>query len=116
MRACAQSVPESACCPRRLSNKWGICKVETAGDCWIGAAGVLGPQGDDGFSSVLDSHDPVDSACRMMGFAQVGGRWGMGRKGDMERGGEGGLLMLKCLSRRWAAAAADTAQVLLNDS
>ena len=33
----------------------------------------MGVQGDDGFASVLEHHDPVDSARRMMGFAQVRG-------------------------------------------
>ena len=36
------------------------------------SAGVVSSVGEDGFFRVLESHDPVDSARRIMGFAQVG--------------------------------------------
>ena len=44
-------------------------KVETAGDCYIVAAGVLAV-GADGFSEVLSSHDSALSAARVLSFAQ----------------------------------------------
>ncbi|GFH14129.1 guanylate cyclase domain-containing protein [Haematococcus lacustris] len=64
-----------------LCDKHGVMKVETAGDCYIVAGGILGlpnnksgpcSQGvlDDGFTEVLQEHDPVDSASRVMAFAK----------------------------------------------
>ncbi|KAJ9510726.1 hypothetical protein QJQ45_027647 [Haematococcus lacustris] len=53
-----------------------IMKVETAGDCYIVAGGILGAVADPGlpvsggFTQVLDKHDPADSAARVMQFAK----------------------------------------------
>lgn len=43
-------------------------KVETAGDCYIVAGGILGPDGE-GFNHILPAHDPVESARRVFAFA-----------------------------------------------
>jgi class 3 adenylate cyclase len=54
----------------RLLSIHKVQKVETAGDCYIVAAGVLAV-GADGFSEVLSSHDSVLSAARVLSFAQA---------------------------------------------
>ena len=46
-----------------------VSQIETAGDCYIVAAGVLST-GADGYSEVLSSHDPRLSASRILNFAQ----------------------------------------------
>lgn len=49
----------------------GVHKVETAGDCYIVSAGIMVTQQTaDGFMHVADSHDPADSAARVMAFAR----------------------------------------------
>jgi hypothetical protein len=39
--------------------------VTLIGDCYILSAGVVAP-GPDGFMTVMDQHDPLDSARRVM--------------------------------------------------
>ncbi|KAL6764591.1 nucleotide cyclase [Haematococcus lacustris] len=64
-----------------LCDKHGVMKVETAGDCYIVAGGILdlprtkgreqqqGAQ-EAGFTEVLQEHDAADSAARVMAFAK----------------------------------------------
>ncbi len=69
--ACLNDCPATASsrCSDALCDKHRVQKVETAGDCYIVAAGILEPD-DDGFFCVREQHDPVDSAARVMSFAQ----------------------------------------------
>ncbi|KAJ9531443.1 hypothetical protein QJQ45_006861 [Haematococcus lacustris] len=64
-----------------LCDKHGVMKVETAGDCYIVAGGILDlsrntdrereqAAHEPGFTEVLQQHDPVDSAARVMAFAK----------------------------------------------
>lgn len=52
-----------------LVDHHGVHKVETAGDCYIVSAGVV-QAGPDGFLHILESHDPVDSARKVLTFAK----------------------------------------------
>eukprot|EP00798_Chlamydomonas_sp_ICE-L_P027188 gene27188-2431_t len=45
-------------------------KVETAGDCYIVAGGILEFDEESGFYSVQDVHDPVKSAAKVLAFAK----------------------------------------------
>lgn len=54
----------------RLLEEHNVQKVETAGDCYIVASGVLAVAAD-GSSEVLSSHDPQVSASRVLSFAQA---------------------------------------------
>ncbi|GAX81666.1 hypothetical protein CEUSTIGMA_g9094.t1 [Chlamydomonas eustigma] len=47
----------------------GVQKVETAGDCYVAAAGILSYEG--GFSVVGQNHDPAESARKVMNFAKA---------------------------------------------
>ncbi len=44
-------------------------KVETAGDCYIVAGGIMGTDGE-GFTQVQDGHDAAECAARVMAFAR----------------------------------------------
>ena len=53
-----------------LTDKYGIQKIETAGDCYVAAAGIL--KGDDeGFSIIKEHGDAKRSAMRMIQFAKA---------------------------------------------
>eukprot|EP00798_Chlamydomonas_sp_ICE-L_P019406 gene19406-26063_t len=45
-------------------------KVETAGDCYIVAAGIIEKQPETGFCNILEAHDPVHSATKVLAFAK----------------------------------------------
>ena len=51
-----------------LVDVFGVQKVETAGDCYIAACGIL--SNEDGFTVVEEQHDARDSAERVMAFAK----------------------------------------------
>ena len=51
-----------------LVDYFGVQKVETAGDCYITACGIL--SNEEGFSVVGEQHDAQDSAHRVMAFAK----------------------------------------------
>eukprot|EP00983_Pelagomonas_calceolata_P021794 683350-Pelagomonas_calceolata.AAC.3 len=47
-------------------------QVETAGDCYIVAGGVMSPtQSSNGFRCVAEDHDPAESAKQVMDFAKA---------------------------------------------
>ncbi|KAL6758050.1 guanylate cyclase [Haematococcus lacustris] len=68
-----------------LCDRCGVTKIETAGDCYIVAGGIarsggnrnpdqtetVTEEGQEGFTSILESHDPADSATRVMEFAKA---------------------------------------------
>ena len=43
--------------------------METVGDCFVVSAGLVEPDSE-GFVQVASSHDPVDSALRLVSFAK----------------------------------------------
>eukprot|EP00798_Chlamydomonas_sp_ICE-L_P013803 gene13803-19718_t len=45
-------------------------KVETAGDCYIVAAGIIEKEPETGFCNILETHDPVHSATKVLAFAK----------------------------------------------
>eukprot|EP00798_Chlamydomonas_sp_ICE-L_P019403 gene19403-26060_t len=45
-------------------------KMETAGDCYIVAAGIIEKQQETGFCNILEAHDPVHSATKVLAFAK----------------------------------------------
>eukprot|EP00798_Chlamydomonas_sp_ICE-L_P004250 gene4250-14363_t len=45
-------------------------KVETAGDCYIVAAGIIEKELETGFCNILEEHDPVHSATKVLAFAK----------------------------------------------
>eukprot|EP00798_Chlamydomonas_sp_ICE-L_P001305 gene1305-32655_t len=47
-----------------MCNTHDIQKVETAGDCYIVAAGIIEKESETGFYNILEEHDPVDSATK----------------------------------------------------
>jgi len=56
----------------RLTDVHGVHKVETAGDCYIVAGGVMSPtQSSNGFRCVAEDHDPAESAKQVMDFAKA---------------------------------------------
>ena len=48
---------------------YNVYKVETVGDCYVAAAGLL-EKDDDGFMQIAKYHNPVDSASSMIEFAK----------------------------------------------
>ena len=55
----------------KMVDTFGVQKVETAGDCYIAACGILSREEGGGFSVVGEQHDAEDSACRVMAFAKA---------------------------------------------
>ncbi len=53
----------------KLVDHHGVQKVETAGDCYIVAAGILDDDGQ-GFQRVAEGSCPADNADRVMAFAR----------------------------------------------
>eukprot|EP00798_Chlamydomonas_sp_ICE-L_P010415 gene10415-8364_t len=53
-----------------LCDTHGVHKVETAGDCYIVAGGIMEHDLEDGFSKVLPSHDAGRSASNVLAFAK----------------------------------------------
>jgi class 3 adenylate cyclase len=53
-----------------LSDKYGIQKIETAGDSYVAAVGILVPDGE-GFSVIKENGDATKNATRMMKFAKA---------------------------------------------
>eukprot|EP00798_Chlamydomonas_sp_ICE-L_P026851 gene26851-4454_t len=45
-------------------------KVETAGDCYIIAAGIIEKELETGFCNIMQEHDPVHSATKVLAFAK----------------------------------------------
>ena len=54
----------------RLTDKYGIQKIETAGDCYIAATGILKDDGE-GFSVVNERSDATRDAARILQFAKA---------------------------------------------
>ena len=54
----------------RLSDKYGIQKIETAGDSYVAAVGILEPDGQ-GFSVIKKNGEATKNATRMMQFAKA---------------------------------------------
>ena len=53
-----------------LTDKYGIQKIETAGDCYVAATGILKDNGQ-GFSVIKEHSDATRDAMRMMQFAKA---------------------------------------------
>jgi class 3 adenylate cyclase len=53
-----------------LSDKYAVQKIETAGDCYVAATGILEDDGE-GFSVVKESSDATGNAMRMLQFAKA---------------------------------------------
>eukprot|EP00798_Chlamydomonas_sp_ICE-L_P004241 gene4242-14355_t len=54
----------------QMCNTHDVQKVETAGDCYIVAAGIIELEPVTGFYNILEEHDPVDSATKVLAFAK----------------------------------------------
>ena len=54
----------------RLSDKYGVQKIETAGDSYVAAVGILKDDGE-GFSVIKESSDATRNAIRMLQFAKA---------------------------------------------
>ena len=52
-----------------LCNEFGVYKVETIGDCYVVAAGLVEPD-EEGFMQISPNLDPSDSAERLLQFAK----------------------------------------------
>ena len=54
----------------RLTDKYGVQKIETAGDCYVAATGILKDDGE-GFSVIKEHGNATRDAMRMMQFAKA---------------------------------------------
>ncbi|KAF5829149.1 nucleotide cyclase [Dunaliella salina] len=56
----------------KLVDMYGVHKVETAGDCYIVAGGIMKQAADaDGFRQIVEDHNPAESANNVMQFAKA---------------------------------------------